>query len=79
VAARNSAREEQLASDDFNLTKTHASAEQLPCAKYMPTVPALLELLPRLGTHVVEAIVGQADPQDALNAAESEVNDILSQ
>jgi multiple sugar transport system substrate-binding protein len=79
VPARNSAREEALASEDPYLTKLRAWAEQLPYANFMPTnVPAMLELLPRLGSHVQAVILGQTPIEEALTAAESEVNDILA-
>jgi multiple sugar transport system substrate-binding protein len=79
VPARNSAREEALASEDPYLTKLRAWAAQLPYANFMPTdVPAMLELLPRLGSHVQGAILGQVSVEEALIAAESEVNDILA-
>jgi multiple sugar transport system substrate-binding protein len=79
VPARNSARDEALASSDPYLTKLHAWAEQLPYAKFMPSdVPTILEVLPRLGSHIQAAILGQSSVEDALKDAESEVNDILS-
>jgi multiple sugar transport system substrate-binding protein len=78
VPAHNASREEALAREEFNYTKLQPYAEQLSIAKFMPTVPALLEALPRLGTHVIAAILGQSSVEDALSNAESEVNDILS-
>ncbi|MGH2562155.1 MAG: extracellular solute-binding protein [Thermomicrobiales bacterium] len=79
VPARNSAREQALASEDLYLQKLQAWASQLSFANYMPTnVPNMLELLPRLGSHVQEAILGQKSVEDALTDAESEVNDILA-
>jgi multiple sugar transport system substrate-binding protein len=79
VPARNSAREEALSSKDPYLTKLHAWASELSYAKFMPTnVPTMLELLPRLGNHAIGALLGQEDIQKALDAAESEVNDILA-
>jgi multiple sugar transport system substrate-binding protein len=79
VPARNSARDEALASTELYLTKLHAWASELPYAKFMPTnVPTMLELLPRLGSHVISGLLGQESVGDALKNAESEVNDILS-
>lgn len=79
VPARNSARDEALASSDLYLTKLHAWADQLSFAKFMPTnVPTMLELLPRLGSHLQAGILGQVSIEDALSDAEAEVNDILS-
>jgi multiple sugar transport system substrate-binding protein len=79
VPARNSARDEALASTELYLTKLHAWASELPYANFMPTnVPTMLELLPRLGSHVISGLLGQESIEDALKNAESEVNDILS-
>jgi multiple sugar transport system substrate-binding protein len=80
VPANNAAREAALASEDLYLQKLQAWASELSYAKFMPTnVPNMLEALPRLGSHVQAAILGQTDIEDALSDAESEVNDILSQ
>lgn len=79
IPARNSARDEVLASDDLYLTKLRAWASQLSFAKFMPTnVPTMLEVLPRLGSHVVGALLGQEGIEEALKSAEDEVNDILA-
>jgi multiple sugar transport system substrate-binding protein len=79
VPARNAARDEALASTDLYLTKLKSWADELPYANFMPTnVPTMLELLPRIGNHVIGAIIGQESVEDALKNAESEVNDILA-
>jgi multiple sugar transport system substrate-binding protein len=78
IPARNSARDEALASTDPYLQKTHAWAEQLPYANFMPTVPTLLEVLPRLGSHIQAALLGQKSIEDGLKDAEEEVNSILA-
>ncbi len=79
VPARNSARAEALASTDPYLVKLKSWAAELTYANFMPTnVPTMLELLPRIGSHVIGALLGQEAIADALNNAESEVNDIIS-
>jgi multiple sugar transport system substrate-binding protein len=80
IPARNSAREEVAANtDNLYLQKLKAWESELPYAKFMPTdIPTMLELLPRIGSHVVGAVIGQESVEDALNAAESEVNDIIA-
>jgi ABC-type glycerol-3-phosphate transport system substrate-binding protein len=79
VPARNSARDEALASSELYLTKLHPWASELPYANFMPTnVPTMLEVLPRIGNHVIGALIGQESVEDALKNAESEVNDILA-
>ncbi len=78
VPARNSAREETLASTDPYLMRIKTWADELAYADFMPTdVPTILELLPRLGSHVIGALLGQESIEDALKNAESEVNDII--
>ena len=79
VPAHNVTREQALAVTELPQSKLKAWADQLAYAKFMPTnVPTLLEVLPRLGSHVQAALLGQASIEDALNDAEAEVNDILA-
>ena len=60
------------------VNKASAAANAYFAATKPTNVPNMLELLPRLGSHVQEAILGQKDVEDALNDAEEEVNGILA-
>jgi multiple sugar transport system substrate-binding protein len=80
IPAHNDARAQVEANtDDLYLQKLKAWISELSYAKFMPTnVPTMLELLPRIGNHVVGAIIGQESVEDALNNSEQEVNDIIA-
>lgn len=77
VPANNAAREEALNGTDVSLQKLRVWAEQLPYVAYMRSVPALLEVLPRISANVEGAILGQWSVEEGLTKAESEVNRIL--
>jgi multiple sugar transport system substrate-binding protein len=81
MPAHNGAREEVIANtDDPYLQKLKAGwIPELAYAKFMPTdIPTMLEFLPRIGNHVVGAVIGLESVEDALNSAEQEVNDIIA-
>jgi len=80
IPARTSAREEVLANTDNPvLQDVKIFAPELAYAKFWPSdVPTMLEIGPRIGNHAVAAILGQESVEDALNAAESEINDIIA-
>jgi multiple sugar transport system substrate-binding protein len=81
IPAHNGAREAVIANtDDVYLQKLKAGwIPELAYAKFMPTdIPTMLEFLPRIGNHVVGAVTGLTNVEDALNSAEQEVNDIIA-
>jgi multiple sugar transport system substrate-binding protein len=81
IPAHNGARAEVEANtEDLYLQKLKQGwIPELEYAKFMPTdVPTMLELLPRLGSHLVGCLLGQESVEDALNSAEEEVNDIIA-
>ena len=79
VPARNSARDEALASTDPLLANLGGWASQLSYANYMPTVPGLLEVLSRVGAAADGAIRGEWSAEEGLGQAEEEANSILEE
>lgn len=78
VPARNSAREEALASDNPYLKKLRTWASELPYVAFIPSHPKLLEVMPRVAANVEGAFLGQWSVEEALKKAEDEVNAILA-
>lgn len=77
VPANNASREQTLAQEDVYSQKLRVWAEQLPYITYMRSVPALLEVMPRIAANVEGAILGEWSPEDGLKQAEEEANQIL--
>jgi multiple sugar transport system substrate-binding protein len=80
IPARNAARDEVLANTDNPvLQAVKTFVPELAYAKFWPSdVPTMLEIGPRIGNHAVGAILGQESVEDALKAAEEEINDIIA-
>jgi multiple sugar transport system substrate-binding protein len=78
VPARNSAREEAMASDNPYLIKLRTWASELPYVAFIPSHPKLLEVMPRIAANVEGAFLGQWSAEEALTKAEDEVNAILA-
>ena len=80
IPARNSARDEVIANTDNPvLQDVKVFVPELAYAKFWPSdVPTMLEIGPRIGNHAIAAILGQESVEDALKAAEQEINDIIA-
>ncbi len=78
VPANNAAREEALSKNNIYMQNLKVWASELPYVAYIPSVPQLLEVLPRISANVEAAILGKVDVEAALKKAESEVNSILA-
>lgn len=80
IPARNSARDEVMANTDNPvLQDVKVFVPELAYAKFWPSdVATMLEIGPRIGNHAVGAILGQESVEDALKAAEEEINDIIA-